>query len=63
MLDSRGGGMAHMASHIVGYCAKRFGPHVVPSDMMILALTEWAGETTHNNFAQSIHDARARHSA
>lgn len=62
-LDSRGSGMAHMASHIVGYCAKRFGPHVVSTDMMVTALTDWSGVTTHNNFAQSIIDARKRHSA
>lgn len=58
-LPSRGSQMATMAAHIVGYCATRFGPHVVPSDLMEQALSDWAGKTTHNSFAKNIADARA----
>lgn len=57
-LTSRGSAMASMAAHIVGYCKQRFGPYVVPSDMMEQALREWAGKTSHDQFANNIADAR-----
>lgn len=55
--SSRGAEMASMCAHMVGFCKTKFGPDVVSEHMMIDAITDWAGKTTHNNFTQNIQDA------
>jgi len=56
-LPSRGSEMAAMAMRIVASCYRRFGAGAVSELMMAEALADMAGNTSHDNFEQSIRDA------